>query len=174
VDSNDTVWSRLASRAIRVLLARKEVSYAHLAADLSRMGSEESARSVEGKVQRGTFRFSFFLQSLNAVGADCPAHWLPLLSEPGDWEHRAALLVQQELGARPWLTWQELSRRLEVIGERVSADALEAQIIGGAFPATLFLQCAVVCSFEGLELFLDQSDLREAARKGAAPRAGDA
>jgi hypothetical protein len=174
VESNDSVWSRLASRAIRVLLVRKEVSYARLAVDLSRLGAEESARSVEGKVQRGTFRFSFFLQSLAAVEADCPGHWMPALREPREWEHRAALLMQQELAARPWLTWQELSRRLEVIGERIAPETLAAQITSGVFSAALFLQCAVVCSFDGLELFLDQSDLREAARKGASFRAGQA
>ena len=165
MDEIDTVWSKLASRAVRVLLARKEVSYARLASELSRLGTEESPRSVEGKIQRGTFRFSFFLQSLVAVGADCPAHWASALRVRGGWEHRAALLVRHELELRPWLTWEELARRLAVIGEQAEPDALAEQILAGAFPATLFLQCAVVSPFDGLELFLDQSDLREAAKR---------
>jgi hypothetical protein len=171
-NDNDTVWSQLAARALKVLLVRKEVSYARLAADLSRQGAGESKRTVEGKVLRGTFRFSFFLQSLIAVGADCPLHWLEPLRAPGEWEHRASLLMQQELAARPWLSWDELARQLDRIGERVPSDVLAAEITSGVFSAGLFLQCAAVCSFEGLDLFLDRSDLREAARKGAASRAG--
>ncbi|MEX3897833.1 DUF6471 domain-containing protein [Paraburkholderia sp. BR10954] len=159
------IWSKLASRAARVLLVRKDVSYAGLASELSRLGLDESARSVEGKIQRGTFRFSFFLQSLVAVQADCPAHWDSALKVRGDWEHRAAVLVRHELELRPWLTWEELARRLSVIGAQAEPDALAAQIRGGAFPTTLFLQCAVVSAFEGLELFLDRSDLRAAAKQ---------
>lgn len=169
MEGNDTVWSSLATRAIRVLLARKEVSYARLAAELSRLGQTETARSAEGKVQRGTFRFSFFLQSLAAVGTDSPPHWGEALSADGDWSHRASLLMLSEFKDRPWLTWSELSRRLQSIGEEVSAESLMEQVAGGDFPATLFLQCAVVCGFDGLELFLDRSDLLQAARRGMGP-----
>jgi hypothetical protein len=150
-------------------MARKEVSYARLAGELTRLGQEESARSAEGKVKRGTFQFSFFLQSLVAVGADCPHHWTDILAAPDVWEGRAASLMQKELRARPWLTWPELSRRLESIGEQISPKTLSTQIESGNFPATLFLQCAVVCAFDGLELFIDRSDLRDAARRGMAP-----
>lgn len=169
MEGNDTVWSSLATRAIRVLLARKEASYARLAAELSRLGQNESARSAEGKVQRGTFRFSFFLQSLVAIGADCPPHWSETLSASGDWSQRASLLMRKELNARPWLTWPELSRRLGTIGEQISPESLATQIEGGDFSAALFLQCAVVCAFDGLELFLDRSDLIDAAQRGMTP-----
>ena len=166
MEDNETVWSSLATRAIRVLLARKEVSYARLAAELARLGQEESARSAEGKVQRGTFRFSFFLQSLSAVGADFPPQWAHALSAKGDWSKRTSRLMLGELKARPWLTWSELSRRLETIGEKISPKLLAAQVQSGDFSATLFLQCAVVCGFDGLELFIDRTDLLEAARLG--------
>ncbi|MHB9838295.1 DUF6471 domain-containing protein [Paraburkholderia terrae] len=144
------------------------MSYARLAADLGRLGVEESERSIEGKILRGTFRFSFFLQSLVASGADWPAHWESALRANEDWERRASMLMQSELDARPWISWAELSRRLAAIGEHVTPEALSTQVKSGAFPATLFLQCAVVCSFVGLELFVDQSDLHEAARRGSA------
>jgi hypothetical protein len=169
VEGNDTVWSSLATRAVRVLLARKEVSYSRLAAELSRLGQAESARSVEGKVQRGAFRFSFFLQSLVATGADCPPHWVDCLSASGDWSRRASLLMLKEIQLRPWLSWSELSRRLGTIGEQISPESLAAQVNSGAFSAVLFLQCAVVCAFDGLELFLDHSDLVSAARCGVNP-----
>jgi Domain of unknown function (DUF6471) len=172
VEGNDTVWSSLATRAIRVLMARKEVSYARLAGELTRLGQEESARSAEGKVKRGSFQFSFFLQSLVAVGADCPHHWTDVLSASDDWDRRASRLLLKELNARPWLTWLELSRRLETIGERISPNTLSTQIEEGNFPATLFLQCAVVCAFDGLELFIDRSDLRDAARRRMNPPDG--
>jgi len=172
VEGNDTVWTSLATRAIRVLMARKEVSYARLAGELTRLGQEESARSAEGKIKRGTFQFSFFLQSIVAVGADCPHNWTNVLSTSEDWNSRAARLMQNELDARPWLTWSELARRLETIGERISPKTLSTQIEGGSFSATLFLQCAVVGAFDGLELFVDRSDLADAARSGMSPPDG--
>lgn len=166
MEDNGTVWSSLATRAVRVLLARKEVSYARLAAELSRLGESESARSAEGKVQRGAFRFSFFLQSLIAVGADFPPHWEHALLAKGDWSQRASRLMLDEFKKRPWLTWSEVARRLEAIGEKISPEQLATQVNGGDFPATLFLQCAVICEFHGLELFLDQTDLWDAAKRG--------
>lgn len=169
MEDNDTVWSRLATRAIRVVLARKEVSYARLAAELSRLGQTESARSAEGKVQRGLFRFSFFLQSLVALGADCPPHWTGSLSASEDWSACASALMLKELAIRPWLTWAELSRRLESIGEKISPQSLREQVERGDFSAALFLQCAVVGGFDGLQLFLDRSDLAEAAQRGMTP-----
>lgn len=174
MEGNDTVWSSLATRAIRVLLARKEVSYARLAAELSRLGQKESARSAEGKVQRGTFRFSFFLQSLVAVGADCPPHWLESISAPGDWDRRASLLMLKEFEARPWLSWLEVSRRLSTIGEQISPESLALQVGAGDFSAVLFLQCALVCAFDGLELFIDRSDLVHAAKCRMSPPDGAA
>ncbi|MEM5371644.1 DUF6471 domain-containing protein [Paraburkholderia azotifigens] len=173
MEGNDTVWSRLATRAIRVLLARKEVSYARLAAELSRLGQTESGRSAEGKIQRGLFRFSFFLQSLVALGADCPPHWAAPLSSSEDWSERASTLMLSELKTRPWLTWAELSRRLESIGEKISPESLADEVRQGDFSAALFLQCAVVGGFDGLELFLDRSDLAMAAQRGMTPPGSD-
>ncbi|SAK74475.1 hypothetical protein AWB75_04149 [Caballeronia catudaia] len=165
MEGNESVWSELASRALRVLLARKEASYADLAAQLGRLGVEETARGVEGKTQRGTYRFLYFLQSLEALHADYPAHWESAMRSSESWEQKASAILEQEIASRPWLTRREVSRRLQTIGEEMTPRNLSAHIRSGGYPATLFIQCAVVCSFDaGMELFMDRSDLRAAAR----------
>ena len=166
VESVDATWARLVSRAIRVALTRQDVSYAQLAAELTRLGVSESARSVEGKVQRGTFRFSFFLQALSASGADCPAAWSRGLATRGAWEARAAEVLKDSLAQQPWLNWRQLSLRLCEIGIEVQPDVLGTQAVDGTFSAALFFQCAAVCRFEGIQLFLDISSLHSAALAG--------
>jgi hypothetical protein len=139
-----------------------------LASEFARLGANESARALEGRMHRGTFRLGFFLQVVAAVQADYPLHWRQAMNSAGDWDARASQLFQAELAARPWLNWAEVGRRLASISQNWDPDALSTAVSTGDFPATLFLQCCVVCSFQGIEVFMDQSDLCEAARKGAA------
>jgi hypothetical protein len=181
VEGNDNEWATLASRAIRGLLVRKGVSVPRLASDFARLGASESARALEGRMHRGTFRLGFFLQVVATVEADYPPHWREAMTSAGGWDARASRLFQAELAARPWLNWAEMGRRLASINETWDPAALSAAVSSGDFAATLFLQCSVVCSFQGVELFVDHSDLCEAARKGVArlaeirrPKAGRA
>ncbi|WP_309928735.1 DUF6471 domain-containing protein [Caballeronia sp. LZ032] len=166
----DAHWSKLASRAIRVALARRDVSYAQLADALNTMGLSESSRSVEGKIQRGTFRFSFFLQSLAASDNQYPERWTVPLRSGNTWEKCAADVMQTELVAQPWLNHILLSQRLAEIGVEVAAVTLKGQIVDGTLSTALFLQCATVCRFPDLHFFLDSQDMIEAAVAGASAR----
>ncbi|KAK43911.1 DUF6471 domain-containing protein [Burkholderia cenocepacia] len=167
-DGPETAWARLASRAIRVALTRQDVSYAQLAAELNRMGVTESARSVEGKVQRGTFRFTFFLQALVAARVDCTEAWSQRLEAAGTWEVRACSLLSYLMSQQPWLDWRLLARRLSEIGIEIQPENLRIQGEEGIFSAALFFQCATVCRFEDVRSFLDFSSLNVAALAGRA------
>ncbi|TXC88058.1 hypothetical protein FRZ40_10970 [Paraburkholderia azotifigens] len=166
----DAHWSKLASRAIRVALARRDVSYAQLADALNTMGLSESSRSVEGKIQRGTFRFSFFLQSLAASDNQFPERWSVSLRSGASWEKCAADVIQAELAAQPWLNHILLSHRLAEIGVEIAAETLKGQIVDGTLSTALFLQCATVCRFPDLHFFLDSRDMIDAAVAGALAR----
>lgn len=166
LESIDSVWAKLVSRAVRVALARRDMSYAQLAVELGRLGISESARSVEGKVQRGTFRFTFFLQALAASRVDCPAGWSSILEGPSAWEERAMAIFRITLAQQPWLNWAQLAQRLAEIGVTIDSDVLAAQAEDGSFSAALFFQCAAVCRFDGIQLFLDISLLNSAAVAG--------
>ncbi|MFM0499048.1 DUF6471 domain-containing protein [Paraburkholderia caffeinilytica] len=166
VESVDATWAQLVSRAVRVALTRQDVSYAQLAAELTRLGVPESARSVEGKVQRGTFRFVFFLQALTASGADCPVAWARVMARRGTWEERATAVFQDALALQPWLSWRQLAHRLAEIGVEVQPEVVEGHVADGTFSAAFFFQCAAVCRFEGIHLFLDTSSLNSAALAG--------
>lgn len=166
---NDAVWSGLVSRAIRVTLARQDMSYADLAAAMLGLGLAETSRSVEAKAQRGTFRFTFFLQTLVASRTDYPVTWSKAMTSKPRWEARASAVLREELSQHPWLTWDGLSARLGEIGIVLAAEDLKAHVNGGNFSASLFLQCATVCRFDGIERFVDISALNRAALGAPGP-----
>jgi Domain of unknown function (DUF6471) len=171
VSDLDITWNQLASRAIRGVLARKDVGYSALASGLKLLGIEETARSVDGKIQRGTFKFSFFLQSLCVVGAELPLRWRPAIESRATWESRASAVLTLEMAAQPSVTFDELSRRLNNIGVEISMEALTEQIASGTYPLTLALQCAAVLRMGEMERFIDFSDLAAASR-GQDPHCG--
>jgi hypothetical protein len=159
----DSAWAHLASRALRAALIQKGVSYADLSRTLSESGIQESARSIEGKVHRGTFKFTFFLQALSAAGSAFPQTWLYPRQGEGSWEARATEIFKADLSAQPWLHIDMLSRRLEEVGVHVESDLLESQIKDGTFSAALYFQCATVCRFDALWLYLDIAAVNEVA-----------
>jgi hypothetical protein len=159
----ESAWAHLASRALRAALIQKGVSYEELARRLVERGVQESERSIEGKVHRGRFKFSFFLQAVSAAGSALPRTWLCVQPVEESWEARAAAAFKADLATQPWLDTNLLSRRLEELGVHVQADSLNTQIEDGTFSAALFFQCAAVCRFDALWLFLDTGSVNDVA-----------
>jgi hypothetical protein len=131
------------------------------------MGLAESARSVEGKIQRGTFRFTFFLQTLAAANNQSPVQWGRTLHLGETWEERATSVIGAELATQPWLDHVKLSRRLDEIGVKIGPDLLREQLTAGTFSTVLFFQCSIVCGSSNLQFFLDSRDLNDAAGASA-------
>lgn len=159
----DSAWAHLASRAVRAALVHRGVSYEDLSRRLVEGGVQESARSIEGKVHRGTFRFTFFLQVLSAAGSALPGTWLYPQQNNESWEARATRVFRADLSAQPWLDTGMLSSRLEEVGVYVDAVSLESQIEDGTFSAALYFQSATVCRFDALWLYLDIAAVNEVA-----------
>ncbi|WP_092136811.1 DUF6471 domain-containing protein [Cupriavidus sp. YR651] len=161
VSHQDTPWSRLASRTARGLLVRKGISYEQLVDLLAAEGVSESARGLEGKVQRGSFRCSFFLQLLLAARADVPPSlWAHAKGET--WEDAAHKLFMQEL-SKQGLTFLQLSKRLGKIGVDIEPVSTERQVSNGSYPFTLLLQLSAVAPVVVLHRFVDQTDIEQAA-----------
>ncbi|KVR40733.1 hypothetical protein WK17_21225 [Burkholderia multivorans] len=166
VHSIDSAWAHLASRALRTALIQTGVSYEDLARRLVASGVQESARSIEGKVHRGTFKFTFFLQVLSAAGSALPGRWVYPQQVDDSWEARATSALRADLSSQPWLDMDMLSRRLEELGVHVAAETLESQIEEGTFSAALYFQCAAVCRFDSLWLYLDIGVVNDVALRG--------
>ena len=62
------VWDARAKGLLKAELARKGVTYEHLAEKLREMGVNETAASIANKISRGRFTAVFLLQCLSAVG----------------------------------------------------------------------------------------------------------
>jgi len=143
------------------LLVRKGVSYEQLVECLAAVELEESVRAVEGKVQRGSFRCSFFFQLLLAVQADLPDE-LTLLKRQESWEDVCTRTFLRELEAHG-LTYSVLAKRFLKLGLEVSATQLEQQVLSGSFPFTLLLQLSAVSPVTVLQRFVDQTDIEKTA-----------
>ncbi|SAK74408.1 hypothetical protein AWB75_04142 [Caballeronia catudaia] len=167
----DLAWQNLAARTVKNILSRQGFGYAQLADALACMDVRESPRSVEGKVQRGTFQFTFMLQAALATRCVCPPAWEQAQGS-GSWKARATAVIKADLGQQRWIDANELSRRLQTIGVVVPPKLLKNQIRGGTFTAALYLQCAAVCRFDGLFLFVDPGCLMRTAEEGVAKLAG--
>ena len=62
-------WKKDSSNILKAELSRRGISYAELQKKLAEIGVDETANSISVKVNRGTFSFMFFLQTMRAIGA---------------------------------------------------------------------------------------------------------
>ena len=63
-----TDWEEQAKAILRVEMARKGLTYAHLAERLAAIGIDDNERNLRNKVSRGKFTAGFLLQCLTAIG----------------------------------------------------------------------------------------------------------
>ncbi|MDQ0621004.1 DUF6471 domain-containing protein [Paraburkholderia graminis] len=162
----ETAWSRLASRVVRVALARKDIGYAQLAAALAADGVMESERALISRISRGTVKLSFFLQVLDLSGASPPPVWYEALAEGIGAEQRAQAVTRAELDRQPWVTIEELARRLSQFGTNVSVRTLASHIEAGTLSLSMFMQCITALGSTSLERYVDLEDLLSAAVTG--------
>lgn len=63
-----TDWEERAKGILRAEMARRRLTYAHLAESLAAIGIEDNERNLRNKVSRGKFTAGFLLQCLVALG----------------------------------------------------------------------------------------------------------
>jgi 3-mercaptopyruvate sulfurtransferase SseA len=61
-------WSKMATNYIKGELSRRGISYEQLREKLKELGIDETANSLNVKINRGTFSFAFALQVMKAIG----------------------------------------------------------------------------------------------------------
>ena len=64
----DEEWVRLVKGILRAEMARRGMTYDHLAEKLAEIGVQDSAVNIRNKVARGGFTAVFFVQCLRAMG----------------------------------------------------------------------------------------------------------
>lgn len=160
----DTPWSRLASRATRVALTRKDMTYSALVDALTRDGVSGGERAIVSKISRGTLRASLFLHILAATNAQLPERWMPAMRGDGTWEERARGVFEAELARQPTIDVNDIAGRLTRLGAAVSASSLEAQLRAGLLQLSVFIQLLHLLNSDSLDRFIDQSDMVHAAR----------
>ncbi|SAL43340.1 hypothetical protein AWB64_04598 [Caballeronia sordidicola] len=160
----ETQWSRLASRVARVVLARKDITYASLAVALAAHGNTDGERALVSRISRGTLKVSFLLQIIAVTAATPPERWAQVLSREGSWDAKARDIIASELARQPLVNRTELCRRLASLGTPLPERLLENQIATGNMSLALFLQLLIALSSNSLDRFVDYDDLIEAAK----------
>lgn len=62
-------WQKIASNILKAEITRRGISYDQLQQKLAQIGVQETSNSINVKINRGTFSFVFFLQTMKAIGA---------------------------------------------------------------------------------------------------------
>ncbi|MGF6550725.1 DUF6471 domain-containing protein [Paraburkholderia youngii] len=158
-----TPWTRLATRVLRVALARKDLTYAQLASALADLGYTETERSLILKVTRGTAKFELLLQIIDITSAQPPALWSTPLRTHSDWGRKAAGVLSAELSRQPWVTSGELTQRLRRFGNGIAEKVLLTHISDGSLSLALALQCLAALGSTSLDHYIDAEDLIDAA-----------
>lgn len=70
IPATEDGWRDLAKGFLKAELKRQNLTYADLAERLVAIGVEETEASIRNKVNRGSFTFTFALQSFAAIGVD--------------------------------------------------------------------------------------------------------
>ncbi|MFP6560817.1 DUF6471 domain-containing protein [Paraburkholderia sp. B3] len=168
----ETPWAGLASRVIRIALARWDRGYAELIDALALAGVQENERSLVNRVSRGTVRFTLLLQIIHVAGDEPPSSWSDALKMSGSWEARAQAVMAAELSRQPWVTPEKLAQRLSDIGAPIGERTLASHMAEGTFSLSLFLQCIAVLGSPSLERYIPFGALVAAANPGIADAAG--
>lgn len=66
----EKTWNKRASNIIKAELVRRGVSYDKLQEKMQEIDIKETANAINVKINRGTFSFAFFLQVMEAIGAN--------------------------------------------------------------------------------------------------------
>jgi hypothetical protein len=77
-------WQAACKRVMRIEMMKRNITYRHLALMLCELGEEETEKSVTLKITRGTFRLSFFMKTMAAMGVDTITMSIPKLTEQYD------------------------------------------------------------------------------------------
>ncbi|SKC83720.1 hypothetical protein SAMN05445504_3718 [Burkholderia sp. CF099] len=164
----DSLWASLATRVVRVALARWDHGYAELVETLVSAGIQENERSLINRVSRGTARFTLLLQIIHVARDEPPPLWIDALSTVGSWEARAHGVMVAELSRQPWVTPLKLAQRLADIGVPIGEKTLALHLEEGTFSLSLFLQCLTVLGSPSLDRYIPFNQLVSAANAGRA------
>ncbi|MFK0378368.1 DUF6471 domain-containing protein [Pandoraea sp. NPDC090278] len=154
-----TPWTALASRAAHVVLARKDMALDDVANAFRRRGFDESTRSVDGKVQRGSFQCAFFLQLLHVCDDEMPKEWLDCFARTSDWFAVSAAIYLQELAS---ITPGGAAGVARIMAEQegpFAQGAQSAELLGGTFSFARLIMLACDAPMPALDRFLDRKDV---------------
>jgi hypothetical protein len=159
VSESNSPWVSLTARIVRVVLARKDVSYATLAKGLAAFGHTEDEKALAARVALGRVRLSLLLQILCVTRCEVPRLWKDNLSSEDSWETRAQAVIEAELAQCPMVDMNEVTSKLVALGAGFSERTLANHVGRGELFMPVFLRLLVILRSPSLELFIDYADL---------------
>lgn len=163
MSESNSPWVGLTARIVRVVLARKDVSYAKLVSGLSVLGYKEDEKALAARVTLGRVRLSLFLQILYVADCKVPPLWADVFSTQVTWEERAQLVIAAERRECPLITMHEITSKLTALGSGHTEKTLSKHVSSGEIFLPVFLRLLVIIRSPSLEFFADSKDLLSVA-----------
>ena len=163
MSENLSPWVNLAARVVRVVLARKDVTYGELAQRLATYGHSEKEKALASRVAVGRVRLSMLLQILHVVDVEIPSLWNLNFNDAESWETKAQRVILLEMAQSPIRDRAEVLSKLVALGAGFSEKTLGERLDGGALFLPVFLRLLFILRSPSLGMFLDQVDIVTAA-----------
>lgn len=167
MSENTASWVSLASRVVRVALARKDIGYAELSRRLASFELHEDEKALASRVALGRVRLELFLKILYVIDAELPPIWRHVIDEATSPQTWAKAILGAELNEIPPITIDELARNLVALGAGFKHATLVSRISSGALSLPDFLKCMVILRSRSLDDFIEYKDLVSAAKKNS-------
>ncbi|WP_143432975.1 DUF6471 domain-containing protein [Herbaspirillum camelliae] len=157
-------WKNLATRAVKGVLAIKDVKPSQLQALLLNINVKTRENAVAEMISKDAVSLVTFIQILVATKYVAPALWDKPLKAGGSWEARTVKLLNAELDASP-LSLDELLPMTTRFNAGYSEATLRRHIETGAISLADFFVVLYCLRSDSARNFLQQVDI-DAAAKG--------
>lgn len=165
-------WANLASRVVRVVLARKDVKPAELAELLQKAGIGYSAKTLTERISRGLISLGEFVCILSSVGHDVPPLWGYKFDVSKSSEKRFSQVIEAskyvinaEMKRRPDIDLPVLVNLMARAEAEVGSERLMNDIQSGELLLRDFLVMTFCLGSSSLDGYLCANEFFEVASK---------
>jgi hypothetical protein len=164
----DKPWANLASRVVRILLARKGLKTGDVPALLKGDGEknlEIDAQALSELIAKERIDLELFLRILLAIGDAVPSRWVQFTTNrKSDWKSLGASIVAEEVRNYPSASSDDIAQRMASMHRGASAATWRAKITEGDLSLGEFMLLLNEVGSTSLAQYLDWDDVVAAAQ----------
>lgn len=161
-------WANLASRVVRVLLARKGLKTGDVPALLKQdceEGLEIDGQALSELIAKERVDLELFLRILLAINHEVPPRWVKFaIGQKTGWKSLCASILAEEIRNYPSMNRDEIAQRMASLHRGVSAATWQVKIKEGDLALGEFMSLLNEIGSTSLAQYLDWDDVVAAAQ----------